>query len=206
MATLETLNYLIALGTIGMQVASVVLLVVFFFRKSAWALRITKIVSDSGLWVSLLLVLAGTLLSLVYSEYFGILPCGLCWVQRVFLYPQVVLFALATWKKSELLRFSSGGEAKRQYSQSEKALGGTNDHFIADYSIVLSVLGGAVALYQHYLQMGGTSALPCPASGVADCAKRFLFEFDYITFPLVAFSSFALLFVIMLFVRQNRTA
>ncbi|MES2134923.1 MAG: disulfide bond formation protein B [Patescibacteria group bacterium] len=204
MLTLETLNYLIAVSTIGMQVASVALLVVFFFRKSPWARGIAELVTNWGLWVSLLLVVAGTLLSLVYSEYFGIVPCGLCWLQRVFLYPQVVLFALATWKKSELLRFFSGGEAKRQYSQSEKALGGTNDSFFADYSIVLSFLGGAVALYQHYLQMGGTSALPCPASGVTDCAKRFLFEFDYITFPLVAFSSFALLFVIMLFVRQKR--
>ena len=177
MVALETLNYLIALGTIGMQVATVGLLVVFFFRKSPWAVGITKVVSGSGLWLSLLLVIVGTALSLVYSEYFGILPCGLCWLQRVFLYPQLVLFALAAPKK---------------------------DHYIADYSIVLSILGGAVALYQHYLQMGGTSTLPCPASGVADCAKRFLFEFDYITFPLVAFSSFALLFVIMLFVRQKR--
>ncbi|MES2014563.1 MAG: disulfide bond formation protein B [Patescibacteria group bacterium] len=179
MDNLATLNYLIALGTIGMQVLSVALLVVFFFRKSSWAKGIAKIVGDSGLLVSLLLVLAGTFLSLVYSEYFGIIPCGLCWLQRVFLYPQLVLFALAAYKK---------------------------DHYIADYSIVLSFLGGAVALYQHYLQMGGTSTLPCPASGVSDCAKRFLFEFDYITFPLVAFSSFALLIVIMLFVRQKRVS
>lgn len=179
MFALETLNYLIALGTIGMQVLAVGLLAIFFFRKSAWARGIVALVTNWGLWVSLLLVVVGTLLSLVYSEYFGILPCGLCWLQRVFLYPQVVLFALASWKK---------------------------DHYIADYSIVLSFLGGAVALYQHYLQMGGTSAVPCPASGVADCAKRFLFEFDYITFPLVAFSSFALLFVIMLFVRQKRSS
>lgn len=178
MANLETLNFLIALGTIGMQFAAVALLVVFFFRKSSWAKGIVKIVGDSGLWVSFLLVLAGTILSLIYSEYFGIVPCGLCWVQRVFLYPQLILFGLASLKK---------------------------ERSIADYSIILSVFGAVVALYQHYLQMGGTSTLPCPASGVSDCAKRFLFEFDYITFPLVAFSSFALLIVIMLFVRQKRS-
>lgn len=177
MLALETLNYLIALGTILMQVASVALLVVFFFRKQAWAKKIASLASSQGLWVSLLVVTAGTVLSLVYSEYFGIIPCGLCWIERVFLYPQLILFGLAAPKK---------------------------DHYIADYSIVLSVLGGVVALYHHYIQMGGNSALPCPASGAADCAKRFLFEFDYITFPLVAFSSFAFLFVIMLFVRQNR--
>lgn len=177
MFALETLNYLIALATIGMQVLAVLLLVTFFFRKTSWGMIISNVVGNWGLWVSLLIVLAGTILSLVYSEYFGIIPCGLCWVQRIFLYPQLVLFALAAWKR---------------------------DHYIADYSIVLSVLGGAVALYQHYLQMGGTSTLPCPASGAGDCAKRFLFEFDYVTFPLVAFSSFALLFVIMLFVRAKR--
>ncbi len=178
MLALETLNYLTALATVLMQVASVALLVIFFCRKQAWAKGIAKIFSDWGLWLSLLIVVAGTVLSLVYSEYFGIIPCGLCWLQRVFLYPQLVLFALAAFKK---------------------------DHHIVDYSIVLSFLGGVVALYQHYLQMGGHGVLPCPASGAGDCAKRFLFEFDYITFPLVAFSSFALLFVIMLFVRQKRT-
>ncbi len=167
------LNHLVALGTIGMQALTLVLLFVFFFKKES---LVAKLAGRWGMWVAFLLSLAGVAVSLVYSDYFGIIPCGLCWVQRVFLYPQVVLFALALWKK---------------------------DRRIADYSIALSIFGAAVALYQHYLQMGGTSALPCPASGAGDCAKRFLFEFDYITFPLVAFSSFALLIVIMLFVRRH---
>lgn len=176
MLTLEALNYLIALGTIGMQVLSVALLVLFILRKNPALAGVSHFVGSWGLWAALLLSLAGALLSLVYSEYFGIAPCSWCWFQRIFLYPQLVLFALAAYKK---------------------------DYYIADYSIVLSVLGAAVALYQHYLQMGGASVLPCPASGVGDCAKRFLFEFNYITFPLVAFSTFALLFVIMLFVRAK---
>ena len=178
MPALETLNYLVALGAVGMQIIAVLLLVTLFFRKTPWGTAVSKIVGNHGLWIALLITLAGTLLSLVYSEYFGILPCGLCWFQRIFLYPQVVLFALAAFKK---------------------------DHYIADYSIVLSALGGLIALYQHYLQMGGVDLLPCPATGVGDCAKRFIFEFGYMTFPLIAFSSFALLFVIMLFVRAQRS-
>lgn len=179
MALLETLNFLIALGAVGMQILSVGLIVVFFNRERAWAKPIAKFVSSKGLWVSLVVTTLGTLLSLVYSEYLGILPCGLCWLQRVFLYPQVALFALASFKK---------------------------EYFIADYAIVLSFLGGVTALYQHYLQMGGTDVIPCPATGAGDCAKRFLFEFDYVTFPLVAFSAFALIFIIMLFVRGQRRA
>lgn len=177
MENLETLDFLIALGTIGMQVLSVLLLALFYFRNKAWAGKFVSFVTERGLLLSLLIVIAGTVLSLIYSEYFGIVPCGLCWLQRVFLYPQLVLFVLAVWWR---------------------------DHRIADYSIALSFIGGAVALYHHFIQMGGNSVLPCPASGVGDCAKRFLFEFDYITFPLVAFSSFTLLIIIMLFVRMKR--
>ena len=79
------------------------------------------------------------------------------------------------------------------------------DSNIADYSIALSIAGGAAALYQHYLQMGGTSVLPCPASSseAVDCAVRFVFEFGYITFPMMALTLFAFLIVLMLFVRKR---
>ncbi len=177
MILLQTLNFWVALGAVAMQVASVALIIVFFFRKSAWARPLAALVSSWGLWLSFLVALAGTVLSLVYSDYFGIIPCGLCWLQRVFLYPQVVLLGIAAWKK---------------------------DVRIAVYSIALSALGGIVALYQHYLQMGGHEAIPCPASGVGDCAKRYIYEFDYVTFPLVAASAFLFLIVIMFFVRAGR--
>ncbi len=76
------------------------------------------------------------------------------------------------------------------------------DRGIADYSIVLSIAGAIVALYQHYLQMGGTSVLPCPAIvQAAECSQRILFEFGYITFPFVSFTAFAALIILMVFVR-----
>lgn len=95
------------------------------------------------------------------------------------MYPQAVLFAIALFIK---------------------------DAKAALYSIWLSVFGAGIALYQHYLQMGGHDVLPCPASGAGDCAKRFLFEFGYVTFPLVAFSLFVFLIVLMLFVRRRARA
>ena len=97
-------------------------------------------------------------------------------MQRVFLWPQVILFLLALWK---------------------------NDRSVADYSIGFSILGGIAALYQHYLQMGGGALIPCPASGAGDCAQRILFEFGYITFPLMSATLFAFLIVLMLFVRKR---
>jgi disulfide bond formation protein DsbB len=170
--TVSTLNYFLALGTIGMQVLTVVLLGLYFYAPGG---SLGVLVSRFGVHISLALTFAASVLTLVYSEVFGFVPCGLCWLQRVFLYPQVLLLGMALWKK---------------------------DVRVADYSIGLSILGALVALYQHYIQMGGAEFINCPVAG-ADCAKRILFEFGYITFPLMSFSAFALLIVIMLFVRKR---
>jgi disulfide bond formation protein DsbB len=179
MYPIEFYNYWLAVGTLVMQIVGVALLVLFFLRKKFPDLEdVAALLEKWGLWKAFTLALIGVAITLLYSEILGIAPCGWCWVQRVFLYPQLVLFAVALWK---------------------------NDRRIADYSIALSVFGGAVALYQHYLQMGGTSVLPCPAtaSQAVDCSVRFLFEFNYITFPLASFTLFAFLIVLMLFVRHR---
>lgn len=78
------------------------------------------------------------------------------------------------------------------------------DTKIADYLIGLSGIGALIALYQHYLQMGGSAFIPCPAVGPGiDCAQRFLFEFGYITFPLMSFSVFALMIAMLVVVKSR---
>lgn len=185
MYPIETINHVLGLGTLALQIVAVVFLVVFLIRKQSAGWRtdlndVGEFLGAWGLWIGFLLTFSGLVLSLFYSEVLGIAPCGLCWVMRIFMYSQVVLFAVALWK---------------------------HDRGIADYSIALSVFGIAVGLYQHYLQMGGTDVLPCPATltEATDCASRFLFELGYITFPLMGVSLFALLIVVMLFVRRERS-
>jgi len=170
-----TLNWLIGIGTVLMHVGVVALVVLYFIRDA----RLETLVVRSALPLSFLLASFSVAMSLVYSEYFGIIPCGLCWLTRIFIYPQAILFAIAMWKK---------------------------DMSIALYSIALSVPGVLVGLYHHYLQMGGGSVLPCPAAGEADCAKRFLFEFGYVTFPLVGATTFVLIIVLMMFVMRAQRA
>ena len=178
MYPVESINYVLALGTVAVQIAALALLALWFFRKKTGFAEQAEFVGRWGLWLGFVLSAVGVILTLFYSEILGFAPCSWCWVQRIFLYPQAVIFALALWKK---------------------------DTRIADYSIALSIFGLVVALYQHYLQMGGHSVIPCPANpGASDCAQRFLFEFGYVTFPLMAFSVFAFLIVLMLFVRNHR--
>ncbi|NQV93317.1 disulfide bond formation protein B [Candidatus Kaiserbacteria bacterium] len=165
-------NFLLAIGTIFMQIGIVLFLFLYFFKRDS---PILTLIGTYGIHIVFLLSLGGVVLSLTYSEIFGFVPCGLCWLQRVFLYPQLILSGLALFKK---------------------------ERFIADYLISLSVVGVVIALYQHYLQMGGADLINCPAAA-GDCAKRFLFEFGYITFPLMSFTVFALIIVVMMVVRRS---
>ncbi len=173
------MNVALALGAIFAQAATIFLLATYFLRrKIPFFATVSCGINTWGTALAFLVTLAGVLGSLYYSEVLGFVPCGLCWVQRIFLYPQVILLALALWRQEGRL--------------------------IADYSFALSVAGGAVALYQHFIQMGGSSFLPCRAVAQgADCAQRILFEFGYITFPLVAFSGFLFIAVLMLFLRSS---
>ncbi len=173
----EQINWLLALGTIGLQIFVISSLLVFWFRKHPTVKSFYTKTQPYLLPTAFLLALGGSALTLYYSEVIGYPPCGLCWFQRVFLYSQVVILAVAIWKQHTV---------------------------IADYIIALSVFGAFFAGYQYYLQMGGASILPCPASG-GDCSRRYIFEFGYITFPFMALISFLTMIVLMSFHKLNLT-
>lgn len=176
---LATTNTLIGWGTLVLQIGTLVLLGAYLFENRSLSLAaVLRTVVRFALPLALFLTFVSSALTLYYSDVLGLEPCPLCWWQRVFLYSQVVLFAIALRKK---------------------------DAGVAAYSIVLSLIGGGVALYQHVLQVLPGTGLPCPASGTVSCAQRFLFEFGYITYPLAAATLFAFLIVLMLIVRRRTT-
>ena len=176
--SLETINYLLALAVMILQVLTVGFLAVFFLHKKIPDLQgIANFLSKQGLWIAFVLSLAASAMSLVYSDILGIAACIMCWWQRIALYPLVVILGIAAWKKERVASALS--------------------------TITLSIIGGGIALYQHFLQIGVTSAAPCNAIPGTDCGARFLFELGYITFPLMAVSIFVALIVLMLFVMKR---
>ena len=172
----EQLNFLLGIDTLLAQGAIVLLVVLLFLPHDGLTKSIMGAVKRYAFPLGFFAVLVGSALTLVYSDVFGFIPCSLCWFQRIFLYPQVVLLGIAWWKK---------------------------DDGVWKYIIALSVLGVIVALYQHYLQMGGNALIPSPADGVGDCGKRFMFEFNYVTFPLMAATLFAWQLVLGIVARQK---
>lgn len=183
MYNVPLINLWLSIASVGVEVATVVLIAIVLLQKKFPDLRdISAFVEKWGLWIAFFAAIGGTAMTLFYSEVLNFAPCGLCWMQRMFLYPQVIILGIGAWKK---------------------------DSSVALYGIWLSAIGAVLALYNHYLQMGGLDLIPCPvtrvnAAGItADCAQRFLFEFGYMTFPLMSFSLFAFLIVVMVIVKKS---
>lgn len=174
----EPFNFIIGFGTVLFQLTAFVIIVIWvyvhFGKNShivASAKKILEWIGRRGIHLGFIVASAAVVGSLVYSELIGFEPCKLCWVQRIFIYPQVLILGLTLWKK-------------------------TKDAAI--YCLSLSVIGFLFATYHYYGQMFNPSALPCAASGTGSCAVRFFVEFGYITIPMMSLSAFLLLIILML--------
>ena len=129
----------------------------FLFSKNAVLLAfIVSLLASSG--------------SLFYSQIAGFVPCELCWFQRIFMYPQVVLLGIALFKK----------ESK-----------------IIDYSLGLASVGIIISLYQNYLVYTATQSTTCSLTGTS-CATKIILGLNYVTIPLMAFTAFTLIITIFI--------
>ena len=146
----QALPYLVLLSH-----AVLIFLAASAFFRPTWSGAVLNFVGKHTLIFGFLVSLGAIVGSLFYSEIIGFEACVLCWWQRVFLYPQAVLFAVALWK---------------------------NDRSVFSYIIPLAAIAGIIALYQTYVYMGGASLLPCTAAEGA-CSKIYVKEFGYITIP-----------------------
>ena len=141
-----------------------VLLVLIFNQKVRGL--VYDFVNKYVVWLLFLTSFSALIGSLLYSEIIGFPPCDLCWIQRIFMYPQVALAFMALIKK---------------------------DKSIAGYLLPLSLMGAIVSLYHSLTSWGfGASLLACTAVGGA-CSKVFVLSYGYITIPFMSFTVFAYL-------------
>ncbi len=156
-------TWLLSLMTIGGEIGLVVLFVAFWLRKDfKLADKLVVFFGNNSLLFGFIIALSAMACSLFYSIFAGFEPCNLCWVQRIFIYPQFFVLALAAWRK---------------------------DYKVIDYMLLLSVIGALVAAYNIYIQLGGNSLLPCAASGVS-CNKIYFTEFGFVTIPVMSLTAF----------------
>ncbi|HEY4523679.1 MAG TPA: disulfide bond formation protein B [Candidatus Paceibacterota bacterium] len=175
------LNKVLSVFTVAGDIFLVIIALIFilkwvFGEKDIYEV-VAKFFYKHGLWMSFLIVIATMLGSLYYSEIANFEPCKLCWLSRIFMFPQVVLLGIALSR---------------------------NDRGIAIYSMALSVLGLLISVNQNLLQWFNFSVIPCSVNALAPCNKLFIFEFGFVTIPLMALTSFALLIVLMWFAKEER--
>ena len=92
------MNHVLAIGAIlGQGILAICLVSVVFARKKMTNWPLYRYVAERAICLSFFLALAATLGSLFYSEIAGFEPCKLCWLQRIFMYPQAVLLGIA-WR------------------------------------------------------------------------------------------------------------
>ncbi len=172
-STVEIFNQLLATGGILLFLFSSILLIDLLTSRVA-----ARIIGAWGILIGFLVTTSSSIVTLIYSDVFGFVPCGLCWFQRIFLYPQVLLLGLAIFYKEKTA---------------------------ARYGLALSIPGLVFALYNHYLQMGGTQFIACPASGI-DCTKRYMFEYGFMTFPLLSAILFIFLIILYIYILKTEAA
>lgn len=166
----------LALGTIAMQIFIVVLFVSLFIKKDyvhekRGLGKIVAFVAHYILELGLAVTLIAVLSSLYYSNIVGFPPCELCWWQRIFIYPQVVIFAVAIYYRKK---------------------GAPYDMALVS-NLILSALGFLVAMFQYYGSTFNQSLLDaCSVTGVS-CAKQYFVAFGYVTVPIMSLTCFALL-------------
>ncbi len=138
------------------------------------ARRLGPDIAQVAPWLAFMVASTATAGSLYYSEVADFTPCKLCWFQRISMYPLVVVLAVALQRK---------------------------DRLVAAYGVPLCVLGAAVSVYHYQLQL-----FPDQASSVctldAPCSASEVWEWGFVSIPLMALSGFVAIATLLLAARQ----
>ena len=119
--------------------------------------------------VSFIIALVATSGSLYFSEVMMLEPCPLCWYQRIFMYPLLVLFL------SSILMMRKD---------------------VQHYAVPMAIIGAGISAYHYAVQILVELGSGC--SSGASCEAAHFMYFDYVTIPLMALTAFITILVINL--------
>lgn len=132
--------------------------------------KLTSKISAYYREIAVFVALTATTGSLYLSNVLGWEPCRLCWFQRIFMYPLVVILAVAIFFDKEQVR---------------------------DYVIPLSLIGLPISVYHYAIQrVEQFQAAGCSVTAVS-CSTEYTFHFGYITIPMMAATAFAVILVLV---------
>lgn len=124
------------------------------------------------------LALVATLSALFIGEVMGQAPCNLCWFQRVFMFPLVIVLGIACYR---------------------------SDIAVWRYALPVAGVGWLVALYHSLLYFGafGDSIQPCGAGG--SCTSSNMTILGGIALPALSLIVFSLICMLLLMISRRST-
>lgn len=130
------------------------------------------------LFVALLAAWIATLGSLYFSEIAGFVPCKLCWVQRIFMYPLAAILLVAVIRR--------------------------DDDDVPYYVLPLSLIGMGVSTYHYLLQKTDLFSESTVCSGGVPCSIDYINWLGFITIPFLSLTAFVIITISMVFLLANR--
>lgn len=153
------------------QILSVFLILIlltnFFSKKNKFSKKIVDLISQNYIVLIFVISAIAMLGSLTFSEVLNLLPCKLCWYQRIMMYPQVLISGIALV---------------------------TNDFKVKKYLLGMSIVGICISIY-HILVQTFPNTLQCNDE-VAKCSAKEFATFGYITIPVMAFTAFLMIILV----------
>ncbi|ARJ38396.1 disulfide bond formation protein B [Sporosarcina sp. P21c] len=120
--------------------------------------------------------LIATLGSLYFSEIKGYIPCTLCWYQRIFMYPIVLIGLIALIQKNISIAWTTASFA---------------------------FIGGCISLYHYGLQKLAFLQDSAPECSGASCTGAYINYLGFITIPFLALIAFAFIFIASLVILKQ---
>lgn len=119
-----------------------------------------------------------TLGSLFLSEIMDMKPCVLCWWQRIFMYPLVVILLVGLYPL---------------------------DRNVARYALPLAVIGCLFAVYHYLLYIDIIPEGLAPCDQEASCKEVNLELFGFITIPMLSILSYIVIIGLLVMFRKRQT-
>lgn len=114
--------------------------------------------------LAFLMAAGATVASMFLSSVYDLIPCQLCWYQRMAMFPIPIVLGVAIIKR---------------------------DHLVHWYALPFAITGAVISLYHSLLQWGviGESSLTC--DGTISCADAEVKLLGFLTVPFGAFLMFS---------------
>lgn len=129
-----------------------------------------KVINSNIVLFCFVVASAATFGSLFFSEVMEFIPCSMCWYQRIFMYPLVIIFLISLLYPDEKL---------------------------VKYAAPLAAIGFMFAFYHNLLMFKiiPESAVPC-VQGVP-CSTEYIDWFGFVTIPLLSLAAYSLILVLL---------